>query len=80
MARIEGIDDDRIDNGIARVFDEQTAKWGARLEPYEIFARRPSLFHAVLGMWEGLGASGLIDVQLKTLVNRRVAAHNGCVF
>jgi hypothetical protein len=31
-------------------------------------------------MWTGLGASGLIDGRLGALVNRRVAALNGCEF
>jgi hypothetical protein len=31
-------------------------------------------------MWAGLDASGLIDGRLKALVNRRVAALNGCEF
>jgi hypothetical protein len=31
-------------------------------------------------MWGGLDASGLIDPKLAALVNRRVAALNGCRF
>jgi hypothetical protein len=31
-------------------------------------------------MWGALGQLRLIDLQLESLVNRRVAAHNGCVF
>jgi AhpD family alkylhydroperoxidase len=31
-------------------------------------------------MWGGLEASGLLDPRLVALVNRRVAALNGCVF
>ena len=31
-------------------------------------------------MWTGIDASGLIDGTLKTLLNRRVAALNGCEF
>ncbi len=31
-------------------------------------------------MWSGLDASGLLDPGLVALVNRRVAALNGCVF
>jgi alkylhydroperoxidase family enzyme len=31
-------------------------------------------------MWGGLDASGLLDPRLVALVNRRVAALNGCVF
>jgi AhpD family alkylhydroperoxidase len=31
-------------------------------------------------MWTGIAASGLIDAGLQALVNRRVAAINGCEF
>ena len=80
MARISGVDTDRVGPAEKAVFAQQREKWGVTLEPYEIYARRPAVFHAVLGMWEGLKASGLLDGKLTRLVNRRVAALNGCVF
>lgn len=80
MARIKGLQKDQVDTRTARVFDQQVERWGTILEPYEIYARRPTIFRAVLGMWGGLDASGLLDGSLTTLVNRRVAALNGCVF
>lgn len=80
MARVQGVSKDGVESHVAKAFDHQTAKWGVPLEPYEIYARRPSIFRAVLGMWEGLEASGLLDGKLKALINRRVAALNGCVF
>lgn len=79
MARIHGCQE--TDDGFVRkVFAKQVERWGERLAPYEIYARRPSIFRAVVGMWNGLSDSGLIDDQLASLVNRRVAAINGCVF
>ena len=81
MARIEGVNPDQVeDDYIKRVFDAQTWKWGAPLLPYPIYARRPSIFRAVRGMWAGIDASGLIDGKLKALVSRRVASLNGCQF
>ena len=80
MARISGVDTDRVQPTVRQVFAQQVERWGVTLEPYEIYARRPSVFHAVLGMWDGLKSSGLLDSKLTTLVNRRVAALNGCVF
>ncbi len=80
MARVQGFGKDRVEPRIAEIFDQQTERWGATLEPYKIYARRPSVFQAVLGMWQGLKESGLIDGRLTRLVNRRVAALNGCVF
>jgi hypothetical protein len=44
------------------------------------YARRPSIFRGVRGMWTGLESSGLIDHKLVALLNRRVAALNGCEF
>lgn len=80
MARISGIDADRVEPAVSEVFAQQKERWGVTLEPYEIYARRPSVFHAVLGMWDGLQTSGLLDKQLTALINRRVAALNGCEF
>jgi len=80
MARITGVDVARVEPAEKKVFERQIEEWGVTLEPYEIYARRPSVFHAVLGMWDGLGSSGLLDPKLTTLVCRRVAALNGCVF
>ncbi|MGW8180388.1 MAG: hypothetical protein ACWGQW_16755 [bacterium] len=80
MARIKGIQRDQVGSRILRAFDQQVERWGATLEPYEIYARRPSIFHGVMGMWGGLTASGLLDCSLTSLVNRRVAELNGCVF
>ena len=80
MARISGVDAERVDSDVKDVFAQQIKEWGVALEPYEIFARRPTVLHAVLGMWAGLRSSGLLDGRLTTLVKRRVAALNGCVF
>ena len=40
----------------------------------------PSIFRGVRAMWTGLDASGLVDAKLVALINRRVAAMNGCEF
>lgn len=73
-------DDTPRDPSVTEVFEQQIARWGTTLTPYEIYARRPSILTAVVGMWNGLETSGLLDGTLTTLVNRRVAALNGCVF
>lgn len=80
MARIDGVDIDQVGPAEKQVFADQVERWGTPLEPYLLYARRPSVLHAVIGMWGGLAASGLLDGALSTLVNRRVAALNGCVF
>ena len=80
MARVAEAKSDAVDDYIRNVFDAQTKKWGAPLANHLLYARRPSIFRGVRGMWTGLEASGLIDPGLRALVNRRVAAINGCEF
>lgn len=80
MARIEGADSERVEGYIKRVFEAQTKKWGAPLLNHLLYARRATIFRGVRAMWGGIEASGLIDARLQSLVNRRVAAINGCEF
>ena len=80
MARVANVDVDQVERPIRAVLDAQTKKWGAPLLNHLVYARRPSIFRAVRGMWSGIDASGLIDARLQTMVNRRVAFLNGCEF
>ena len=80
MARVEAVDPRNVEDYIGRVFEAQTKKWGAPLLNHLLYARRPSIFRGVRGMWTGIDASGLIDGKLQALVNRRVASLNGCQF
>jgi hypothetical protein len=80
VTRIEGVDPDRVGKRIRAVLEAQADRWGAPLLNHLIYARRPSIFRGVRGMWSGLDASGLLDPGLVALVNRKVATLNGCVF
>jgi hypothetical protein len=80
MSRIPGVDPEHVDPSIKAVFDAQTKVWGGPLLNHLVYARRPTIFRGARAMWTGIGGSGLIDEALAALVNRRVAAHNGCVF
>jgi hypothetical protein len=80
MARIPDVDPNSVEPQIRALLDAQQKKWGAPLLNHLIYARRPSIFRAVRGMWSGIDASGLLDEKLKALVNRRVAFLNGCEF
>ena len=80
MARIEGVDPDKVDRYAKDVLAAQAKLWGGPLLNHLIYARRPSIFRGVRGMWTGIDVSGLIDPRLQALVNRRVAALNGCEF
>lgn len=78
--RIEGVNPEEVDSYTRRVFEAQRKKWGAPLINHLLYARRPSIFRAVRGVWAGIEASGLIDGRMQALINRRVASLNGCEF
>ncbi len=81
MARIDGVNPSEPgDEYVRKMLAAQAERWGAPLLNHLVYARRPSIFRGARGMWAGLDASGLIDDRLKALVNRRVAALNGCEF
>jgi hypothetical protein len=80
MARIEGVDPSLAADPVRATFEAQTKRWGAPLHPFLYYARRLTIFKAVKGMWAGIDGSGLVDISLKALVNRRVAFLNGCEF
>ena len=79
--RIEGVNPEEVDDAyVRRVLEAQAKRWGTPLLNHLVYARRPSIFRAARGMWQGIEASGLVDARLQALVNRRVAALNGCEF
>jgi hypothetical protein len=78
--RIQPVSLDSVDGRIRAVLEAQARRWGAPLLNHLIYARVPAIFAAVRAMWGGLDAAGLIGDDLQSLVNRRVAALNGCVF
>jgi hypothetical protein len=80
VTRVEGVDPDRAQGPIKAVFEAQIKKWGAPLSNHLLYARRPTIFRGARAMWSGLDSSGLIEGKLVSLVNRRVAAINGCEF
>lgn len=69
-----------VNDRIRAVLTAQTRKWGAPLINHLVYARVPEIFSAVRAMWGGLDAARLIEEDLQALVNRRVAAINGCAF
>ena len=78
--RIEGVKPEEADDYARRVLEAQAKKWGAPLLNHLVYARRPTIFRGVRAVWQGIEDSGLIDPKLQALVNRRVAALNGCEF
>ncbi len=80
MARLDGVDPATAEGPIAAVFKAQTERWGGPLLNHLLYARRPTIFRGARAMWGGLDQSGLLDGTLVALVDRRVAALNGCEF
>jgi alkylhydroperoxidase family enzyme len=80
MARVANADVAAADKSIRAVLDAQAKNWGAPLLNHLVYARRPTIFRGARAMWTGIEASGLIDPGLRALLNRRVAALNGCEF
>jgi hypothetical protein len=78
--RIDGIDPAAADGRIRAALEAQAAQWGSPLRPHLVYARVPTIFRAARGMWAGLAQAGLVDDRLQALLNRRVAALNGCEF
>jgi hypothetical protein len=80
LQRIEGVNPDDADAQVRPVLEAQRRRWGGPLLNHLVYARRPTIFRGVRAMWTGIDASGLIDVKLQALLNRRVAYLNGCEF
>ena len=80
MARVADVNTEEADRYVKDVLDAQSKAWGGPLLNHLVYARRPSIFKGARAMWTGIEASGLIDAALRSLINRRVASLNGCVF
>jgi alkylhydroperoxidase family enzyme len=80
MARVANADVQAADKYIKTVLEAQAKDWGNPLLNHLVYARRPSIFKGARAMWTGIDASGLIDANLRALINRRVAFLNGCEF
>jgi alkylhydroperoxidase family enzyme len=80
VARIKGVDPERVDSASKAAFAAQTERWGAPLLAHLLYARRLTIYRGARAMWSGLHQSGLLDPALVALVNRRVAGINGCDF
>jgi len=80
MSRISGIDPAAASAPVDSIFAQQKATWGAPLKPYLVYGRRPSIIEGVANMWGALAKSALLPSSLTSLICRRIASINGCVF
>ena len=77
MPRISAACDERPED-VRAVCERLKERYGSLPQNHAVLARRPSIFRAFRGMWEGLEASGLLPARLVDLVNVRVASLIGC--
>ena len=80
MSRIPDVDSATTTGYISKILKAQAETWGAPLNNHLLYAHRPDLFRAVRGMWTTLNKDQLLSEALVSLINRRVAMLNGCVF
>ena len=79
--RIPPVDVEALSPDLRRTLDEQTKIYGAPLHPYLFYARNPAYFRAAQRMF-GVMQQEMkrVPATLRALLNRRVAAWNGCEF
>ena len=79
--RIPPVDVETLPDDLRAALEEQRELYGAPLYPYLFYARNPAYFRAAKTMWAVLQQeTKRVPGALRGLLNRRVAAWNGCVF
>jgi hypothetical protein len=69
---------DSMPADVRAVCDRLKERYGSLPLNHAVLARRPSIFRAFRGMWDGLEASGLLPARLVDLLNVKVASLIGC--
>jgi alkylhydroperoxidase family enzyme len=81
ITRIPPVDVESLPDDLRETLEEQTKLRGEPLYPYLFYARHPAYFRAAKTMWAALSIDAKrVPVTLRALLNRRVAAWNGCEF
>jgi len=70
--------DSAVPEDVRAVCERLTERYGSLPYNHAVLARRPSIFRAFRGMWDGLEESGLLPARLRDLVNIKVASLVGC--
>ena len=79
--RIAPIDVETVPDDLRKTLEEQRKLYGAPLHPYLFYARNPGYFRAAQKMFAVMQQEmKRVPAVLRALVNRRVAAWNGCEF
>jgi alkylhydroperoxidase family enzyme len=79
--RIPPVDVETLPDDLRDTLEEQRKLRGAPLYPYLFYARNAAYFRAAKAMWAALQEeTKRVPVTLRAMINRRVAAWNGCEF
>ena len=79
--RIPPVDAATMPDDLRTTLEEQRKLYGAPLHPYLFYARNPAYFRAAQKMYATMQQEmKRVPATLKALLNRRVAAWNGCEF
>ena len=77
MSRVPAAND-HLPADVRAVCERLKQRYGSLPMNHAVLARRPSIFRAFRGMWDGLEASGLLPARLVDLLNVKVASLIGC--
>jgi alkylhydroperoxidase family enzyme len=79
--RIPPVDIEALPDDLQKTLEEQRKLYGAPLYPYLFYARNPAYFRAAQRMFATMQQElKRVPATVRALVNRRVAAWNGCEF
>ena len=79
--RIAPVDAETLPEDLRKTLEEQRKLYGAPLHPYLFYARNPAYFRAAQKMFATMQQElKRVPAVLRALLNRRVAAWNGCEF
>ena len=79
--RIPPLDVETLPDDLRKTLEDQRKLYGAPLYPYLYYARNPAFFRAAQAMWAALQqGTKRVPGALRALLNRRVAAWNGCEY
>jgi alkylhydroperoxidase family enzyme len=79
--RIPSVDIEALSDDLRKTLEEQRKLYGAPLYPYLFYARNPAYFRAAQRMFATMQQEmNRVPATLRALLNRRVAAWNGCEF
>jgi alkylhydroperoxidase family enzyme len=79
--RIPPVEVETLPDDLRETLEDQAKQRGAPLYPYLFYARNPAYFRAAKAMFAMMAEeTKRVPPTLRPLLNRRVAAWNGCEF